>query len=60
MISEEYKHLFIIGAAKSGTTFLYDNLINHPKLVGADYQDETYTKIKNLKEPCLLLQKDIR
>mgnify|MGYP001290971238 CR=1 FL=1 len=36
MKEREYKNLFIIGAAKAGTTFLYDQLIQHPQLTGAD------------------------
>ncbi len=58
MIVDEYKHLFIIGAAKSGTSFLYENLINHPKLVGADKKELSENQ-KNFKEPQLLLKKNI-
>ena len=59
MNPEKYKHLFIIGAAKSGTTYLYDSLINHPKLVGADPNNKIRNKSGNFKEPNLLLQNDI-
>ena len=50
----KYKYLFIIGAAKAGTTFLYDQLIDHPQLVGADHPQKKFCK-----EPRLLLRDDI-
>lgn len=56
MNNDQYKNLLIIGAAKSGTTYLFDNLINHPKIIGADHPN---TKKKIWKEPKLLLRPDI-
>ena len=55
MNHHKYKSLFIIGAAKAGTTYLYDNLINHPKIIGAD--GKNLRKIK--KEPKILLEKNV-
>ena len=57
MVSNRYKNLFLIGAAKAGTTFLYDQLIRHPKLIGADTAEST--KRKYIKEPSLLLKDDM-
>lgn len=56
MYSKKYKNLFILGAAKSGTTFLYDQLKDHPQIVSA-YSNKLEFNLD--KEPDLLLKNEM-
>ena len=53
-MKKKFKNLFILGAAKAGTTYLYNELIHHPQLIGADHPVR-----KRTKETRLLLKDDI-
>ncbi len=53
---DKFPNLFLVGAAKAGTTSLYNYLIQHPDIFGLENRKQQFSSLPyNLKEPSFLI-----
>ncbi len=53
--SDKFPNLFMVGAAKAGTTSLYEYLIQHPDIFGLENEKKLLNTPYVLKEPCFFV-----